>query len=400
MTIGIVTSWFERGAAYVSRQFMDVLKDTDEVCIYVRGGEKYAKGNPKWDLPNVYWGKRSKFVEYYASYIDKKDFIKWLKQKKIDAVLFNEQHYFTPVIWCKELGIKTVAYIDYYREDTIPLFNVYDCLICNTKRHHFAFRNHPNAQYLKWGTNIDTYKPIEEVHDKITFFHSAGMGPVRKGTDILIRAFKNCKKHRDALLLIHTQVSLSSVFPDLSETIEELKKEGSLEIIEKTISAPGLYHKGDVYVYPSRLDGIGLTLMEAISSGLPCITANNGPMNEFIETSFGSLIDVEYFYSRSDGYYWPIGVTSEKNLTETMDNYIENQDDLPKMKKLAREYAVRELDFQKNCKKLHDIIESSEYSFVDKRLKSRIQSFDQVAIKRIMYVFYRLYQPIKKWQRR
>lgn len=400
MKIGIVTSWFERGAAYVSRQFMEVLQKTDEVYIYVRGGEKYAKGDPKWDLPNVYWGKRSKFIEYYASYIVKKDFVQWLKRRQIEVVLFNEQHYFAPVVWCKEIGIKTVAYVDYYKEDTIPLFNVYDCLICNTKRHQFAFRNHPNAQYLKWGTNISTYKPVADAHERITFFHSAGMGPVRKGTDILIRSFKNCKRRHDALLLIHTQVSLPSVFPDLAKTIEELQKEGSLEIVEKTIPAPGLYSKGDVYVYPSRLDGIGLTLMEAISSGLPCITVNNGPMNEFIEPSFGSLVDIEYFYSRSDGYYWPVGVASERHLTETIDSFIEKKDEMPIMRRAARDYAERELDFQKNCESLHAIIESSECSSIDNRLVSRIQSFDQVVIKRIMYFFYRLYQPIKNWQRR
>ena len=37
MNIGIVTTWFERGAAYVSRQFMDVLQITNplpfQLCI-------------------------------------------------------------------------------------------------------------------------------------------------------------------------------------------------------------------------------------------------------------------------------------------------------------------------------------------------------------------------------
>lgn len=46
MRIGIITTWFERGAAYVSRQFMELLQQTDEVFIYARGGEKYAMGDP------------------------------------------------------------------------------------------------------------------------------------------------------------------------------------------------------------------------------------------------------------------------------------------------------------------------------------------------------------------
>ena len=72
MRIGIVTTWFERGAAYVSRQFMELLQKTDEVFVYARGGEKYALGNPKWDLPNVHWGKKDKAYENLigGTYID------------------------------------------------------------------------------------------------------------------------------------------------------------------------------------------------------------------------------------------------------------------------------------------------------------------------------------------
>ena len=43
MNIGIVTTWFDRGAAQVSKQYMDVLQENNDVFIYARGGEKYAK---------------------------------------------------------------------------------------------------------------------------------------------------------------------------------------------------------------------------------------------------------------------------------------------------------------------------------------------------------------------
>ena len=40
MNIGIVTTWFERGGAYVSRQYRDLLKNDFNVFIYARGGEQ------------------------------------------------------------------------------------------------------------------------------------------------------------------------------------------------------------------------------------------------------------------------------------------------------------------------------------------------------------------------
>lgn len=45
MNIGIVRTWFERGAAYVSRQYMEVLAERHNIFIYARGGESFAKKN-------------------------------------------------------------------------------------------------------------------------------------------------------------------------------------------------------------------------------------------------------------------------------------------------------------------------------------------------------------------
>ena len=388
MKIGIVTTWFERGAAYVSRQFMDVLQRTDEVYIYARGGEKYAIGDPKWDLPNVHWGVWDKGKRRFlnSTYIDKKDFEKWLKENNIDLVLFNEQQWFPPVLWCKDAGVRAVAYVDYYTEVTIPFFDAYDALICNTKRHAFAFRKHKNCKYIKWGTDIQLYQPSNEVHDKLTFFHSAGMAPVRKGTDLLIEAFYRCTDRKKAKLLIHTQRPLKDAIPDVSGMVEELLAEGSLEIVEKTIPAPGLYKEGDVYVYPSRLDGIGLTLMEAIASGLAVVTVDNPPMNEFVEEDFGQVCKVDYHYSRIDGYYWPMCVASVSSLSEILNKYIVGNYDLAKMKRAAREYAEKELDFGKNCSVLHKVLTETSLSPILERTRSKISEYFHIPLYKSFYI--------------
>lgn len=57
MNIGIVTTWFERGAAYVSKAYFESLNnDENNIFIFARGGESYAKGDPKWDNEYVTWG--------------------------------------------------------------------------------------------------------------------------------------------------------------------------------------------------------------------------------------------------------------------------------------------------------------------------------------------------------
>src|SRR5690554_5307929 len=105
MNFGIVTTWFERGAAYVSKQFEDVLSIDNNVFIYARGGEAYAKGDPKWDKPNVTWGKRS--LLFGPTQINIKHLQKWIKANSIEVLLFNEQHEWAPVIDCSRMDVIT-----------------------------------------------------------------------------------------------------------------------------------------------------------------------------------------------------------------------------------------------------------------------------------------------------
>lgn len=398
MKIGIVTTWFERGAAYVSRQFEQVLeKDGHNVFIFARGGEKYAKGDPIWDKPNVTWATR---VDYFSlmSFL-KKEFVKWVKDNEIKIVIFNEQRFYQPLIWCKELNVLSVAYVDYYTEETIPLFEAYDALICNTKRHYSTFEHLGNSYFIPWGTDIDVYKPTNQrlVNDGlVTFFHSAGMAPVRKGTDQFIKALM--KVQVDYKAIIHTQRDIIKECPYVEEDVKQLVKSGKLEIIEKTCTAPGLYYKGDVYVYPSILEGIGLTIAESISSGLACITTDNAPMNEFVSDSFGSVIPVEKYYCRSDGYYWPACRCNIDALATILEDYATHPDDVVRKKNEARRYAEENLSFEKNAKLISPMLESLKLRPISNGLKALINKYDSKGLKRFhnSFVKYKLYWFLKR----
>lgn len=354
MKIGIVTTWQERGAAYVSRQYRDSLKSDHEIFIYARGGEVYAVGDKNWDDKNVTWGK--KIPIRIPTSIDLADFKKWILKNKLEIIFFNEQQWWTPVLLCKKLGIKIGSYIDYYTEETIPFFAVFDFLICNTKRHFETFKWHTQAFYVPWGTNINLFKnesylPVNK--EFLTFFHSCGMSPERKGADILLNSFYKLEGRRK--LIIHSQTDLKIAFPSLREIINKMVAEGTLEIINKEVSAPGLYYLGDVYVYPSRLEGIGLTICEALACGLPVITGDNQPMNEFVDDTNGKLVKIAKFEKRSDNYYWPQCEVSETPLIEAMQYYIDNFNLIEKFKYNARQSAEIEFDWDKNSSNLSEV---------------------------------------------
>ena len=377
MKIGIVTTWFERGAAYVSKQFENILSKEYEVFIYARGGESYAIGNPNWDKPNVWWGKR-KISPIHATYIDKSDFLQWIRKSGVEVIIFNEQHWFIPLLWCKRMNIKTLAYIDYYTKETVPLFDVYDGVICNTMRHYSAFKWHKHAIYLPWGTNIDLFKPMNGglVKDGIVcYFHSAGMNAYRKGTDLFIRAY--LKSNQKGKMIIHTQRDLKQQFPDLATDIDNLIKAKKLDLITGTIAAPGLYYRGDVYVYPSRLDGIGLTIAESLSSGLLCIVPNCGPMNEFVTSQCGYTVKVERYFEREDGYYWPMCEINVDQLAEIMNFLDENLNLVREMKLEARKHAEKNLSQEINFSKLNDIVRSIKFELLSNQTKNAILKYNK-----------------------
>ncbi len=352
-TIGIVTTWFPKGAGYVTKQFFKVLETHFNVVIYARGGETAAKKDPDWDFPWVTWAEK-RFGESMTG-IDPEHFFQWVKRKNIKLVIFNEQNDFNILYECKKNKLPILAYIDYYKKDNIEKFKVYDGLICNTERHYSVFKDFTNTIYIPWGTDIGLFKQSEQKkkYKKVKYFHNAGYLGVnkRKGTKELLDAFRAIKD-RNKRLIIHTQVSLAGLG---ARYFFYALFSPKVKIIRKDIY--GLFHLGDVYVYPTKHEGIGLTICEALASGTPVITTNSAPMNEFVTEDYnGKLINVVGYVPRSDNNYWDEAIISVEDLQKKMEYFLKNRDKINIYKKNARKYVEEERDWNKNGKALIDYI--------------------------------------------
>jgi len=353
MNIGLVSTWLHRGAAYVTINYAKLLQPEHNVFVFGRGGEYF---DMNLSLPGVSIHKGSR-IDSQDGVIGR-ELVKWIKNNKIDIIIWNEQRDLSSVVFAKKKcpDVLHGAYIDYYKESTVETFGIYDFLICNTKRHYSVFKWHPQCFYLPWGCDIDLYipreKPEADQKYKVVFFHSMGMSN-RKGTNVLINTFVKRELDKyNVKLVIHTQTNIDSII-----SIEEAKKH-NIEIVEQTVPAPGLYYRGDVYVYPAKLDGLGLTLYEAISCGLPVITTDVAPMNEVVTEKNGRLVKVERYYCRSDGYYWPLADIDEESLYEALMYYINHADEIGSMSKEVRRNAVASWNLQDRKDQLLEIISS------------------------------------------
>ena len=53
-----------------------------------------------------------------------------------------------------------------------------------------------------------------------------------------------------------------------------------------------MYRVSDLVVYPSYYEGQGLIPLEAMSSGTPVVTVDNGPLPEMVDSSVGALFEL------------------------------------------------------------------------------------------------------------
>ena len=370
MNIGFVTTWLNRGAAYVTRAYIASLSEGNQIYVYARGGEVEEKGRDEWDQNFVTWGTRSHFG--IPTYIIWPDFKKWVISNRLDVIIFNEQQSWDIILKCINLGVKIGTYVDYYTRDTVPFFELFDFLLCNTQRHFGVFKHYPQCYFIPWGTDCVLYsgESPKPSNGLVTFFHSCGMSPNRKGTDLLIKSFHEIKG--PTRLVIHSQVPLKD--PELKNI---LSLDDRITLLVDTVGPPGLYHMGDVYVYPTRLEGIGLTIAEALASGLPVITADNGPMNEFVVHGLnGRLVKTCKCQKREDNYYWDECECDPKSLEDAMKFYIDHPENLRQQKINARKFAVEKLDWRINSSGLLKLIIGSKLLPKSRTLINRVALYE------------------------
>lgn len=356
MRVGIVTEWFDRGSAFVSKEIIRNLESQGiETFVYVRN-EAAELMQEVWPGERVYQGKAGK--SRVAKSLDRKDFESWIDRNLITHIIFNEQIWFPPVEWANLKGVITVGYVDYYTKKSVPRFCIYDALICNTRRHYSVFSWHQNAWHIPWGTNIEKFKPYpHSQNSKLTFLHSAGWSPFRKGTDLAIKAFMQLNQS-DVRLIIHSQHALKDWLRNQG-LLEAVLNDPRITLIEEKLDTVDFLHMGDVYLYPSRLEGIGLTQVEAQASGLPIVVTNEEPMSEFARDGVSRTALVARHWSREDNYYWPMSEVNLDSLTEQLNWFYRNQESRFEWKIQVRSFAEDHFDSTMNFSKLGLLLKTS-----------------------------------------
>ncbi|HNQ51516.1 MAG TPA: glycosyltransferase family 4 protein [Candidatus Omnitrophota bacterium] len=109
-----------------------------------------------------------------------------------------------------------------------------------------------------------------------------------KGHQYLIHAMKLVlNRHPDAQLLIVGEGPMERRLKDL---VSALKIERSVFFIPTVPGTARMLSVMDVYVLPSLKEGLGLSLMEAMAAGLPCIGSDVGGIRSLIRAGTTGLL--------------------------------------------------------------------------------------------------------------
>ncbi|MEI7729514.1 MAG: glycosyltransferase family 4 protein [Verrucomicrobiota bacterium] len=192
-------------------------------------------------------------------------------------ILFEDSEYAHKTIEAaSSMGIKVVMFVlwEWFRYYA-KIWQSCDVFVCNTGfsaqlMRKFGFRN---TVQLTWPVDVASLPNRIRSGPARVFVHNAGLFEKddRKATVETLEAFSLVRKP-EIQLIVRVQNELTVSINDSRIQI----KRGNLADFRD------LYKEGDVAVHPSKCEGLGFALLEAMASGMPLITTDYPPMNEYV----------------------------------------------------------------------------------------------------------------------
>lgn len=133
--------------------------------------------------------------------------------------------------------------------------------------------------------------PFEQ--EPLHIVHVGRMDYPIKGQDVLVKAIRRCK---DAGLNVRCTL-MGGVYPyneksfsELQAMVSELELDSDITFLINRTDVAQVLATADLFVLPSRFEGLGLAVLEAMAAGLPVIASNTDGPKELIEHEVNGLL--------------------------------------------------------------------------------------------------------------
>lgn len=142
------------------------------------------------------------------------------------------------------------------------------------------------------GRNLDEFQTKKKYSEKeyIEFLH-VGRFSDQKNHIMLINAFADALKQNPKLRLV--LVGDGPLLGEVKEKVLLLGIGENVEFLGLRTDVNNLMNNADVFLLPSKYEGMPISLIEAMASGLPIIATNVGGVSDMINERSGLLIQVD-----------------------------------------------------------------------------------------------------------
>jgi len=305
MRIGISSWWFNRGQAVVGRQLRSAFDSLGHETFVLARPSRDVSVRPGfidrtgvWDQPGV--------TEASDYMIPEAEMLDWARETGIQVAFFDQNYQFDEIAALRASGVKTVGrfvWEQFSTEDVEPAKRAFDVV--------YSMHAAEQERYATLG--IDSPRVHWGIHPELLEFHRSLSEPGRSGReaehsadgglvrfnfpggfmskrkplDPVLEAFRATKDERFRLI-VKAQVERKA--PKVGRAA---KRDRRIELITDDLPTDEhmrLFASADVSLAPSRWEGLGLHLYEAMAFGIPTIVNDSPPMNEIVEDGDSGLL--------------------------------------------------------------------------------------------------------------
>ncbi|MCL4288150.1 MAG: glycosyltransferase family 4 protein [Thermoleophilia bacterium] len=293
MNVGIVSKWFNRGQPVVGRQLRSAV-DALGHASFVLAKPRREKGpmagalerTGVWDQPGVTAASafETPLGEYEA----------WVEANSLDVILCDQNYQFEVLARLRESGVRVVGrfvWEHFTREHLDAARAAYDVIYsmtaCEQRRYAGWGLETPR---VPWGIHPELLAvPVRRRDDGLVrFVFPGGFLGHRKPAEPVVEAFTRARGEQ-LRLLVKAQVERSGL-ERLLPLIEADDRIGLRLADQPWPEHLAAIAANDVSLSPSRWEGLGLPLYEAIAFGMPTIANDDPPMNEVVVDGVNGIL--------------------------------------------------------------------------------------------------------------
>ena len=289
-----------------------------------------------------------------------------------DVSEYVELHWGDPQFWNwsgKDVKLRAGIALSEHRsllhpEKALPNLKKCNVLLCPCQSAAQAFYEAPldmPIEIAPFGVDDEDMTYYQRDWDGVIRFLVIGVAQFRKGTWLAVEAFRQAFGNRDDVSLSVASFMESPMYNRLKADYENPPEGvGNIHFYGKAVDVKEYYHTHHILVSPHLSEGWGLTIPEAMATGMPCIVARCSAPREYFSTDYGWWSEMSEDYAPVDqclpGIKGSWRLPSVESLVEKMKYAVDHREECQEKGKLAAEYVLHSLTWKHAANKIVDIL--------------------------------------------